>query len=166
MPDLRSSIDEALLRVITVNPIQNEASNSCSYLDLPVKQEDGVKENGASISTSLADVVVMEANGLHSSMSHSSVDRQYGAPVCLVSHMPSNINQDLAEADQSMENDVANNENASNSPEIINMPERGHLIVENEISAEGAVGGIDASPLPDLAKVTTNCEIDFVDTDL
>lgn len=164
VPDLRSSIDEALLRAITVNSTQNEAANNCSFLDLTVKHDDqnGVttsKGNSVITPTSLADVVAMDGN----------VQRpQYNTPVCLVSHMSSSINQDLAEADQSMENDATNNENAVNSPEILNAPERGDLIPDNGNANEGAVGGIESSPLPDLAKVTTttNCEVDFVDTDL
>lgn len=120
VPDLRSSIDEALLRVITVNPAQNEVSNSCLYLDLNVKPEG---QNGSSLSkvnsssspTSLADVVPIDDNVIHPS---NPLTSQYYAPVCMVSHLPSSLNRDLAEADQSMENDVTNNENAANSPEI------------------------------------------------
>lgn len=181
VPDLRSSIDEALLRVIAVNPVQNEAPNSCTYLDLTVKQDgqNGVstsKANASITPTSLADVVVMDGNVLHSTNSHPSTS-QYNAPVCLVSHLSSSINQDLAEADQSMENDVTNNENAANSPELLNVQDHGDLIPDNEISRvspyEGAVGGIESSTLPDLAKVTTttttptsNCEVEYAITDL
>ncbi|XP_031627624.1 putative uncharacterized protein DDB_G0277255 isoform X2 [Contarinia nasturtii] len=167
VPDLRSSIDEALLRAITTNPIQNEATNSCSYLDLTVKHDS---QNGSPTSkgnsivtpTSLADVVAMDANMQHTPNIHPST-LQFSAPVCMVSH----LNQELAEADQSMENDVANNENVTNSPDTT---ERNDLIPDNGCSNEGAVGGVESTPppLPDLAKVTTtsNCEIDFVDTDL
>lgn len=177
IPDLRSSIDEALLRVIAVNPVQNEPSNSCTYLDLTVKQDgqNGVgtsKANASVTQTSLADVVVMDSNVLHSTNLHQSTS-QYNAPVCLVSHLSSSINQDLAEADQSIENDVTNNENAANSPELLNVQEHGDLIPDNEISNEGAVGGIESSTLPDLAKVTTtttittsNCEVEYAITDL
>lgn len=172
MPDLRSSIDEALLRAITANSTHGQATDNCSYLDLTVKhdtQNSGniSKENAIVTPTSLADVVAMDGNVQHVPNLHSSTS-QYNAPVCMVSHMPSTINQELAEADQSMENDATNNENASNSPEILNTPERG-LIAHNEISNEGAVGGlVESSPLPDLAKVTTSssCEVDFIDTDL
>lgn len=149
----------------------NEATENCSYLDLTVKHDgqncsNSTKGNAIVTPTSLADVVGMEGNVQHAPNLHSS-SSQY-TPVCLVSHMTSTINQDLAEADQSMENDTANNENAPNSPEVLNAPERGVLMAENEILNEGAVGGIESSPLPDLAKVTTNssCEVDFVDTDL
>lgn len=175
MPDLRSSIDEALLRAITVNSVQNEPTNNCSYLDLTVKQDgpNGVvgtsKGNSIVTPTSLADVVAMDGNIMHA---QNQPESPYSTPVCLVSHLSSSINQDLAEADQSMENDATNNENAANSPELLNAPERGNgpggdLIADSEISNEGAVGGIDNSPLPDLAKVTTtNCEVDFLDADL
>lgn len=161
-----------MLRAITVNATQNETINNCSYLDLTVKHDT---QNGASISkgnvsiaaitpTTLADVVSMDGNIQHP----TSPRPQYNPPVCLVSHLSSSLNQDLAEADQSMENDATNNENAANSPEILNTPERGDLIPDNGNSNEGAVGGIESSPLPDLAKVTTNsnCEVDFIDTDL
>ncbi|XP_055319156.1 uncharacterized protein LOC129576957 isoform X5 [Sitodiplosis mosellana] len=164
VPDLRSSIDEALLRAITVNSTQNETTNNCSFLDLTVKHDGPTstsKGNTASATPiSLADVVVMDGNVQHPTSPRT--------PVCLVSHLSSSINQDLAEADQSMENDATNNENAANSPEALNAPERGDLMPDNGNSNEGAVGGIESSPLPDLAKVTTssNCEVDFVDTDL
>lgn len=153
-----------------MNANQNETTNNCSYLDLTVKHDS---QNGASTSkgnattatitpTSLADVVAMDGNIQHP----ISPRPQYNPPVCLVSHLSSSLNQDLAEADQSMENDATNNENAANSPEVLNTPERGDLISDN--GHEGAVGGIESSPLPDLAKVTTssNCEVDFIDTDL
>lgn len=155
VPDLRSSIDEALLRAMTANSVQNESSNSCSYLDLTVKQDGqhGVvtsKVNAIVTPTSLADVVAMDGNNLHAP---NQPEPHYNAPVCLVSHLPSSINQDLAEADQSMENDATNNENAANSPELLNTPERGGggMVPDNinEISNEGAVGGIDDA-LPDL----------------
>lgn len=165
VPDLRSSIDEALLRAITANSTQNEAINNCTFLDLTVKHDGASTSKGNSATpTSLADVVAMEGNVQHP----TSPRPQYNAPVCLVSHLSSSINQDLAEADQSMENDATNNENAADSPE--DTPERGDLMPENGNSSnEGAVGGIESSALPDLAKVTTNptnCEVDFVDTDL
>lgn len=216
---MRSSIDEALLRTITINPgIQNDTVNACSYLDLTVKP-DTSKMNASTASTQLqlADVVAIAGNtpSLHShaqvsssaaataaaaamlttsatTSNTSSSSSQYNhAPICLVAHLSSNINQDLAEADQSIENDVTNNENAANSPELLNTSvehnsnDNGHgcLIQNNEILNEGAVGGIimneaASSTLPDLAKVTTNtnnsdpdtvtsnCDIDYVDTDL
>lgn len=207
---MRSSIDEALLRTVTVNPVvQNETVNACSYLDLTVKP-DTSKMNASTTSTSaqLADVVANSGNASHHSHTQvslvaamtttatttntsslpSSSSLQYNqAPVCHVTHLASNQDmQDLAEADQSIENDVTNNENAANSPELLNTSaENGDLIPNNEISNEGAVGGIlnegggggGASSLPDLAKITTinsstpntvplNCEIDYVDTDL
>lgn len=156
MPDLRSSIDEALLRVMTVNSSQNDAANNCSYLDLTVKHD---AQDEAS---SLAPLESLQQNVQHVANMHAQ-SSQYNPLVCLVSHMPSSsINQaDLAEADQSMENDATNNENADNSPE------RGDLIPDNGISNEGAAAGIEFA-LPDLAKVTTNsnCEVDFIDTDL
>lgn len=172
VPDIRSSIDEALMRVIMVNPVQSEPSNNCSYLDLTVKQ-DGPngstpsKGNASSTPTSLADVVTMDGNILHTPNSHPSTS-QYGTPVCLVSHLSSSINQDLAEADQSMENDATNNKNDADSSDGLNDNEHGDLIPDNEISHEGAVGGTESSALPDLAKVTTsNCEsVHFFDTDL
>lgn len=160
------------MRAITANSGQNEPVNNCSYLDLTVKQDGqhGVvtsKGNGIVTPTSLADVVGMDGNISHTP---NQPESPYNTPVCMVSHMPSNINQELAEADQSMENDATNNENVEmqNSPDQLNAPERGEIIPESEISNEGAVGGIDASPLPDLAKVSTitNCEVDFLDTDL
>lgn len=197
---MRSSIDDALLRTVTVNPIvQNETVNACSYLDLTVKP-DTSKMSAATMSNQLADVVAIAGNISHHShtqatamatntSSSSSTSSQYNqTPVCLVAHLSSNVNQDLAEADQSIENDVTNNENAANSPELLNtsVENGGDLIPNNENSNEGAVGGIlneAASTLPDLAKVTTisnsstaaattqnivtsNCDIDYVDTDL
>lgn len=189
---MRSSIDETLLQPITVNSsCQNEASNSCSYLDLTVKPERQstiapftCKMNASTATTPLADVASIDGNTSHHSYA-STVDiatntgslsspstspsSQYNqVPVCLVAHMPSSINQDLAEADQSIENDVVNNENAANSPEILNIcAENGNFIPNNETSNEGAVGGLNpSSTLPDLAKITTtpnnptsNCDI-------
>lgn len=159
------------MRVIAVDPVQNESNNSCAYLDLTVKQDgqnivSTSKTNASITPTSLADVV-MEGNVIHSTNQHPSTS-QYSTPVCLVSHLSSSTNQDLAEADQSMENDVTNNENAANSPEILHIQEHSDLISDNEISNEGAVGGISSSALPDLAKVTTtsNCEVEYIDTDL
>lgn len=212
---MRSSIDEALLRTIMVNPgIQNEQTvNACSYLDLTVKP---VTSKMNATTTPLADVVAIAGNAsshhLHaqvsptpaitttataaaatvtatsSNTSLSSTSQYNQPPICLVSHLSSNINQDLAEADQSIENDVTNNENvAANSPELsISSTDHSNengLVQNNEISNEGAVGGIlsetTTSTLPDLAKVTTitnnsttlntvtsNCDIDYVDTDL
>lgn len=191
VPDLRSSIDEALMRALTSSPFQNEATNNfpideatmrtlassplqkratnnCSYLDLTVKHESQnvsptSKGNSIATPTSLADVVAVEGNMQHAPNLHSSIP--FSPPVCTVSHLSTSINRELAEADQSMENDVTNNENATNSPDTI---ERNDLIPDNGNSNEGAVGGVASTPppLPDLAKVTTNCEIDFVDTDL
>lgn len=171
VPDLRSSIDEALLRAL--NSSQNDASNNCSYLDLTVKHDahgaSTSKGNITVAATTLVDVVTLEGNVQHVGNLHSPTS-QYNPPVCLVSHLSSSINQaDLAEADQSMENDAINNENADNSPDALNTPERGDLMPDNGIANEGAVGGVEPnSVLPDLAKVTTssNCEVDFVDTDL
>lgn len=161
--------------------------------------------NATTTSTQLADVVAMPGN-TSSHHSHAQVSAvaamtttattttmpnttssssQYKqAPICLVAHLSSNVNQDLAEADQSIENDVSNNENVANSPELINTStehSNGH-IQNNEISNEGAVGGLlneaESSTLPDLAKVTTitnnsvpntvtsNCDTDYADTDL
>lgn len=173
MPDLRSSIDEALLRALTANSSQNDAANNCSYLDLTVKHDahgaSTSKGNTSVAASTLVDVVALEGNVQHVGNLHGPT-LQYNPPVCLVSHMPSSINQaDLAEADQSMENDATNNENAENSPDNLNTPERGDLIPDNGIVNEGAVGGVEPNAaLPDLAKVTTssNCEVDFVDTDL
>lgn len=211
---MRSSIDEALLRAIPVNAgVQNESVNACSYLDLTVKP-DTSKMNAISTSTPLADVVAMAENvpshhshaqvsvvtamtstttatptttsNTLSSLSSSSQYHHNHPPICLVTHLSSNVNQDLAEADQSIENDVTNNENAANSPELLSTSAEhsndDDLTQNNEIASEGAVGGIlseaTASTLPDLAKVTTiannstanaatsNCEIDYVDTDL
>lgn len=187
VPDLRSSIDEALLRAITVNPIQNEPTpSSCSYLDLTLKPDSQTpgsvnvssKANAGGTLHSMADIVSIDANAhaattISTSSTSSSIasSSQYNAPnVCMVTHLSSSINQDLAEADQSMENDVTNIENAANSPEILNESEHGNdLIPDCENSNEGAVGGLEASPLPDLAKVTTstaNCEVDYTDADL
>lgn len=196
---MRSSIDEALLRTVAVIPVvQNETVNACSYLDLTVKP-NASKINASTTSTQLADVVAIAGNASHHSHTQvsavaamtttatttntSSSTSQYNQPpICLVAHLSSNINQDLAEADQSIENDVTNNENAANSPELLNTSaEHGDLIPNNEIPNQGAVGGMfndGASTLPDLAKVTTitnnstpntatsNCDIDYVDTDL
>lgn len=116
-----------------------------------------------------------------------SLSAQYNQPpICLVAHLSANDNQDLAEADQSIENGATNDENdATNAAAAAD--EHADLVLNNELSSEGAIGGLrggldSSSTLPDLAKVTTmvttitnnsssnaaslNCEIDYVDTDL
>lgn len=197
---MRSSIDEALLRTITINPNdQNETPNACSYLDLTVKPDrqsvnttSAPKPNASTSSIPLANVIPIDSNASHHPCTQvtaaavtntvspsSSLSAQYNQPpICLVAHLSANVNQDLAEADQSIENDATNNENdAINAAAAVD--EHGDFVTNNELSNEGAVGGLDSSStLPDLAKVTTitnnstsnaassNCEIDYVDTDL
>lgn len=161
---------------------ENETINACAYLDLTVKPDrqntimSGSKINESAPPTPLADVVAIEGNVPHNPCTHasttmamattptmSSSSSQYNqAPICLVAHLSSSINQDLAEADQSIENDVTNNENAASSPEMPNLSsEHSDQIPNNDISNEGAVGGLDSfstlpEHLPDLAKVTAN----------